>query len=119
MQDLVSRLLRLKRHSLLLRAARIGQGKFRRNRHLRCILNLEKTPTNAAALALLLDLEHAIHHASKTDDPGYSFARHLEILVALLAEAELFLARPPHQKGGPPAGKPPQNSNRVVHEILT
>ncbi|MFT6459531.1 DUF6477 family protein [Pseudophaeobacter arcticus] len=103
MQDLLSRLKTLHRPRLLVRTARIGAGNYSRERDLRRILGTEKPARPAAAIMRLLDLEHEVNQQRLSGDAGYAISRHVEILIALLGEAE-YLA-PPAQQDRPAAAE--------------
>ena len=88
MTDCHARLATLRRPRLLLQAARFGLADYRPERDLRRIGGL---PSGAlppgAALAALIAAEEALETIRKTGDAAYSITRHLEVLIALLAEA--------------------------------
>lgn len=93
MLDLKTQLTNLKRPKLLVRAARIGLKDYRRKRHLARILG-GTVPTRASAVVMqLFDLENFQNSQRKTRDAAYSAARHIEILVALIAENQRFATR--------------------------
>lgn len=104
MQDLTSRLLNLTRPRLLARAARIGADDYIRARHLKRLLGRSFPDRQAVILMRLLELEAAQEAARTVASPGYSFARHVEVLIALAAESRLFLNAAPsarHKKTAP------------------
>jgi len=89
MQDLSAKLDGLRRPPLLVRAARIGMERYARATHLARILGPGALPAPPAALAQLLELEAAEQAAREARAAGYRAARHVEVLIALMAEARL------------------------------
>lgn len=81
----------LRRSRLLIRAARFGLSDFRRERDLRRILGDAAPPPGAATLARLLDTEAALEAERATGAATYRPARHVEALIALMAEARFVL----------------------------
>jgi len=83
------------RPKLLLRTARIGLQDYDRTRDLKRVLRLPATPVpGPATMAALLDLE-SLHEARRTRVPSelgnpWRAARHIEVLMALMAEARLM-----------------------------
>ncbi|MBI1217877.1 MAG: hypothetical protein GC186_04950 [Rhodobacteraceae bacterium] len=75
----------LRRPRLLVQAARHGQASYRRERDLRRIAGAQAMP--GPVLPALLDAEAALEQTRKTGDAGYDIARHVEVLIALMAEA--------------------------------
>ena len=92
MPELAETLKKLRRPRLLIRAARLGQGDYSRKRDLRRVLRQTTLPAPGAALASL-SAEEALLEAARTEGAAdYSIGRHIEVLIALLAE--LGLCRP-------------------------
>lgn len=83
MTDCQTRLAALRRPRLLLQAARFGLAEYRPERDLRRIAGVQP----GAALPALLAAEEALERTRKAGDAAYSIARHLDVLIALLAEA--------------------------------
>ncbi len=77
----------LRRPKLLIRAARFGLENYDRERDLRRLMQLPATPAPAQAVPRLLDEEDRLNHARKSGGAAYSPARHVEVLIALMAEA--------------------------------
>jgi len=119
-----------RRPRLLLRTARIGLAEYERERDLRRVLRLPAAPAPGPATVLaLLDLE-AEQEAQRTRAPveigdTWRPARHVEVLIALLAEARLMaspvtlppaLPAPAMQLGPSPLIQPahPEPRLRVV-----
>jgi plasmid stability protein len=96
MSALTETLATIRRPRLLVRAARHGLEEYNRNRDLRRILRGESLPAPSDALPRLMDMEAAHEQTRKRGDASYSIARHLEILIALMAESRLVgRASPP------------------------
>ncbi|WP_251363799.1 DUF6477 family protein [Epibacterium ulvae] len=117
MQDLTTRITALSRPSLLLRAAKFGLDKYSRNRDLRRILGVPQCPSMATGLARLLDLEHEVNHQRQCASPAYSHARHVELLIAFMSEAQAYLAAQHAKTGGPLSGKPPAKSTQLDRDV--
>ena len=81
----------------MIRAARIGAQEYCRDRHLRRLLGYGALPRPAAALMRLIELERGQDEQRRDDDAGYSLTRHLDILIAMMGEAQLLRAT----TGGP------------------
>ena len=90
MSDLFQLLNSMRRPSLLIRAARIGLSDYRRDRDLGRVLQEEGPATPERAIDALLTAEAEIEETRKTGDVTYSASRHIEILIALMAEARLI-----------------------------
>lgn len=92
MQDPLSRLEALKRPRLLIRAARLGSEDYRRTAHLQRVLGYGLLPRHTEALTRLLDIE-ADHEARRKENPAsYSLAGHVDVLIAMAAEARILRA---------------------------
>jgi len=95
MQDPLTQLRQLKRPPLLIRAARIGLADYRRERDLARLLGLPRAPGPSQAVIRLLE-EEATEEALRVEEPGrYSVTRHVGLVIALMAEAQLLAARNP------------------------
>lgn len=90
MCKITSELSALRRPGLLVDAANHGTVRYERRRDLRRMLRAAIPPSSRAALETLLPIEAALEHRRRTADKNYSFARHVDILMALLAEARVF-----------------------------
>ena len=110
MEDLRTQLNTLARPRLLARAAREGIGHYARKRDLPRIL--APLPDVAGlsvgdVLVKLLDRERC------AGQPNYSLVRHLETLIAIAAEGQLFLAKKSqegrHENGRSKSGTPEEN----------
>ncbi|MQQ07209.1 hypothetical protein GFB49_01955 [Epibacterium sp. SM1979] len=91
MQDLLTRITALKRPRLLMRAARSGQKDYCGVNDLCRILQVTEPPKTTAAMIRLLDLENNLNHHRTSGTPGYTYARHIDVLIALLCECETYL----------------------------
>lgn len=80
-------LARLTRPRLLVRAARFGLAEYRRERDLRRLLGPDAPCGAPAAATALFEREAAAEAARSAGAVTYSPARHVELLVALIAEA--------------------------------
>ena len=88
MTDFRTILANLRRPRLLIRAARFGLEDYRRERDLRRLLQESDNPDRI--LPALLAEEARLEHIRKTGDLSYPVARHIEVLVALMAEVNLL-----------------------------
>ena len=77
----------LRRPRLLIRAARFGVADYRRDRDLRRLIGRSVPP--AEAVALLLTTEGSIEESRRNKQANYSVSQHIEVLIALVAEAKL------------------------------
>jgi len=77
----------LRRPRLLLQAVRHGLADYQRERVLRRVLGGTSLPTPRRAVASLLLAEEVLEAARTARDASYSVARHVEVLIALVAEA--------------------------------
>ncbi len=83
---------RLKRPKLLVNAAQLGLKDYRRTRHLPRILRGPIPSKSYSVLATLCDMENHLNSARRTRDATYSAARHVEVLIALIAEGRRALS---------------------------
>ena len=96
MLDVMTRISRLHRPALLVRAARFGLDHYRRDPALRRLLKTDRVPRPAAAVMALLGREAAINARRLSGKNDYSIARHVNLLIAINAEARLLIAATPH-----------------------
>ncbi|MGX0901935.1 putative membrane protein YccC [Roseovarius sp. MBR-79] len=97
MHDIRARLVRLRRPPLMVRAARIGAEHYDRARVLPHLLGVQSPPAPAPALERLIEIEAAEEQDRKTRAAHYSAARHVTILIALMAEARSLADAPAPQ----------------------
>lgn len=90
MSSIASELASLRRPGLLVEAAQHGTAQYQRRRDLRRMLRAAIPASPAAALEKLLPIEAALERRRTSADKNYSLARHVDILVALVAEARAF-----------------------------
>lgn len=89
MNTLLARLSTIRRPRLLMRAARHGLVDYDRGRELKRIFLRDDIPSPADALGLVIEMEARLEDARRSDDMRYSVARHIELLIAMIAEATL------------------------------
>lgn len=99
MQDITTMLHQLHRPRLLLRAARLGVKEYRRDAHLRPLLECATLPVSGAALMSLMEMEQEIDTARREGNAGYSPMRHVSVLIAMMGEARLIRASHPVVSG--------------------
>lgn len=98
MQDILTRLAQLSRPRLLIQAARNGIANYRRETHLPRLLGSANLPRSGQAIMQLCDLEASHNDARRIGDAAYRVSNHVEILIALMAEAQLLRqAFAPHE----------------------
>ncbi|MDI3337346.1 DUF6477 family protein [Defluviimonas aestuarii] len=90
MSDLPSMLQELRRPRLLIRAARAGLAEYNRNRDLKRLVRANAVPDPDRALSILMEEEERIEATRRTGDASYSFTRHIEVLIAMMAEVRLL-----------------------------
>lgn len=94
MSDQMSILRAMRRPRLLIRAARFGLTEYRRERDLARLIHGHRLPSPATALERLMDQEQRLEETRRTGDASYSISRHVDVLIALMAEARLLPAAP-------------------------
>ena len=90
MSDLLSVVSELRRPRLLIRAARAGLAEYNRNRDLKRLMRTAEAPTPDRALSALMAEEERIETTRQAGDASYSFLRHIDVLIAMMAEARLL-----------------------------
>lgn len=88
MSDCRTLLASLRRPRLLMRAARFGLAEYRRERDLRRYVAATASPEDT--VSSLISVEARLEATRVAGDAAYSVARHIEVLIALLAEAQLL-----------------------------
>ena len=79
----------LRRPRLLMRAARFGLAEYRRERDLRRYVDGVASPEDT--VTSLMSVEARLEATRIAGDAAYSVARHIEVLIAMMAE-ESFAA---------------------------
>lgn len=90
MTDFRTLLADLRRPALLLRAARLGLEDFQRDRDLRRLLRQETVSGPEKTLPRLIQTEEQLEEVRRAGDASYSLNRHVEVLIALMAELRLL-----------------------------
>ncbi|MDF3413680.1 hypothetical protein HKX54_04360 [Sulfitobacter sp. M57] len=90
MQDVLTMLNTLHRPRLMMRAARIGAEEYRRSAHLPRLLGYGTLPRHGAVLLKLMDIEATLEEQRIGSDGSYSLIRHLDVLIAMVAEARVL-----------------------------
>lgn len=88
MTDFAQLLATLRRPRLLIRAAHHGLADYNRNRDLKRLL-AGQAPAPREAVARLIDEERALEEARRDGGAAYSVARHVDVMIAILAEMRL------------------------------
>jgi hypothetical protein len=89
MTDFRALLSELRRPQMLIRAARYGISDYRRDRDLKRLLN-GSHPSPLQSVPQLLNEEKQMEAIRTAGDAAYSIARHIEVLIALMAEVRLL-----------------------------
>lgn len=90
MTELRSHIARLQRPRLLIQAARLGLPDYRRDRDLRRLIGTLAAPPPPVTVARLLEAEEEVEQVRRTGATGYNAVRHVDLLIALMAEARLL-----------------------------
>ncbi|KMW56851.1 hypothetical protein AIOL_001808 [Candidatus Rhodobacter oscarellae] len=92
MPELMELLQNMRRPGLLLQAAKLGMKDYNRERTLKrlALPTAEQNATNA--VHALMSTEDTMEHARRAGDASYTPSRHVEVLVALLAEIRRLAA---------------------------
>lgn len=85
-------LLALRRPRLLVQAARAGQADYRRDRVLPRLIPGPRPGGAGGTLRRLMELEQGLEDARRDGAATYPVAHHVEVLIALMAEARLVSA---------------------------
>lgn len=88
MTDFAAILAKLRRPRLLIRAARCGLVDYRRDRDLKRLV--DSMPSPERAVTKLLAEEERLEDIRQSGAASYSVARHIEVLIALMAEVRLL-----------------------------
>lgn len=87
MEDILVTVNRLHRPTLLVQTARHGLQDYCRTRHLRRVLKSDSLPRPGEAILRLLEIESHQDELRRAERAEYSFAGHIETLIALMCEA--------------------------------
>ena len=90
MQDILARLRGIRRPAILVQAGSIGARTYRRGPALRRILGKAPPSRSAVVLVQLIDIEADLNARRKKTDAGYNLVRHIEVMIALNAEAAIL-----------------------------
>ncbi|MEY3307376.1 MAG: hypothetical protein RLZZ413_1414 [Pseudomonadota bacterium] len=90
MTELRSHIAGLQRPRLLIQAARLGLPDYRRDRDLRRLIGALAAPPPAVSVTRLLQAEDQIEAGRRAGAAGYNAVRHVDLLIALMAEARLL-----------------------------
>jgi hypothetical protein len=91
MPDPMILLSKLRRPSILVRAAQLGLEDYNRDRSLRRLLPEERPGCSSGeAFSTLVEQEAQMDDARRLGEAAYSVSRHIELLVALIFEARLL-----------------------------
>ena len=91
MNDLGNTLHTLRRPRLLVRAARFGLNDYNRSKDFKRITRAEAIPAPDRAVRKLIALEADLEERRVDGAATYSVSRHVDILIALMAEARLLV----------------------------
>ena len=94
MTDLIALVNALRRPRMLIRAARFGLCDYNRDRALKRLTRTSELPNPRAAVSSLLSVEADLESARRSGDASYSVLRHVEVMIALMAEARLMARSP-------------------------
>lgn len=95
MQDILSVIAAIRRPRILIRAARIGVADYRRSVHLQRHLGIAPLPNSGAALVELIEMETEMNALRQKGNAGYSAARHVDLMIAIMGEARILRASKP------------------------
>jgi hypothetical protein len=88
MRDIKSVLADLNRPKLLVQAARIGLGSYDRKKMLTHLLTIGDRVGARQITLHLIEMEAELNEDRRSNNANYSVTRHIEILTALMAEAQ-------------------------------
>jgi Family of unknown function (DUF6477) len=90
MRDIRTALENMRRPRLLMNAARSGLVNYKRDRDLRRLIGTEPRTPMEITLPKLLSEENRLESIRIAGDAAYPVARHIDVMIALLAEARLL-----------------------------
>lgn len=91
MNDNLQSLTALRRPRLLIVAARCGIGNYDRQRDFKRIVGADVPPSQESSIRRLVQIEAEQEEQRKQRYVTYSPARHVDVLIALMAEARTLL----------------------------
>lgn len=91
MPDPITSLSKLRRPSILVRAAHLGLDHYNRERTLQRLLPGKLSAATTHSLELLRLLEVTLENQRLDGEASYSVAKHVECLAALIFEARLMM----------------------------
>ena len=94
MNDFLSGICKIRRPKLLMDAARRGIRDYNKDKFMERFDKSLKSRNAKSALLALLPLENSLEIARVNGDASYSPSRHVEILIAVLAEVKGLLQQP-------------------------
>lgn len=92
MKDINSHINELKRPKLLVSAARHGVDTYDRTSHLSKYVPIQPLPGPGVALMQLFEIEREMNNARREKRSTYAPSDHVDVLVAIMAEAQLWRA---------------------------
>lgn len=105
MTDTNTNLSTLRRPRLLVRAARHGLSDYKRDRDLRRISGYANTTNSRAVVSHLMNEEKNMEDSRRHGNGRYNPGRHVELLVAIMAESRNLPAPRPARRTGRGAGR--------------
>ncbi len=93
MTDFLQILKQLHRPRMLIRAANFGLQEYNRDRDLKRVMKTASAPPPARAVNSLMTEEAELEENRQKGGADYSVSRHVEVLIALMAEARLLMGR--------------------------
>ncbi|MCT4559297.1 MAG: DUF6477 family protein [Pelagimonas sp.] len=90
MKDVLGIVRDLRRPRLLVRAAKAGVLDYKRDPHLHRLFGHANLPRPGAALMKLIEMESELDDLRLADDAAYRVARHVEVLIAVMGEAQVL-----------------------------
>ncbi len=92
MTDILTMLAGLKRPKTLIRAARIGMRDYRRETALRRLLGFNHPTETTPIVFALMEIEADMNDNREANTASYSPMRHVEVMIALMSEADILRA---------------------------
>ena len=97
MQDALTILQKLRRPKLLMRAARIGAGEYKRVAHLPRLLGYGRIPKHSEAIlrSIEIEIEEGLNALRKAGESACNLLRHIDVMIAIVGEARDLRASQP------------------------